>query len=135
MGLFLHTKKLFKRMFNPDGKNMNPHEEEIMDYLILNGGLEAAGIDSQTGELLYAFTPKIKEIMPDLYEDHISSVNTEVMGLWEKGYININFFEKDPIITLSEKALNKEEVDKLSPKDQWSLHEIKRILISPKEEL
>jgi hypothetical protein len=122
-------------VFNPDGKNMIPHEEKIIDYLILNGGLEAAGIDSQTGELLYAFTPKIKEIMPELYENHISSVNTEVMGLWEKGYINIDLFQKNPVITLSEKALNKEDIDKLSAKDQWSLHEIKRLLISPKKEL
>jgi hypothetical protein len=111
------------------------NDEELIEDLILKGGLQAAGVDSQTGELLYAFTPKIKEIMPELYEDHISSVNTEIMGLWEKGYINIDLFQKDPVITLSEKALNKEEVDKLSKKDQWSLYEIKRILISPKEEL
>ena len=110
-------------------------DEELIEDLILKGGIQPAGIDSQTGELLYAFTPKIKELMPELYEDHISSVNTEVMGLWEKGYINIDFFEKDPTITLSEKALNKEEVSKLSAKDQWSLHEIRRILISPREEL
>jgi hypothetical protein len=111
------------------------NDDELIEDLILKGGVQAAGIDSQTGELLYAFTPKIKEIMPELYEDHISSVNTEVMGLWEKGYINIDLFQKDPVITLSEKALNKEEVEKLSKRDQWSLHEIKRILISPKEEL
>jgi hypothetical protein len=111
------------------------NDDELIEDLILKGGVQAAGIDSQTGELLYAFTPKIKELMPELYEDHISSVNTEIMGLWEKGYINIDLFQKDPIITLSEKALNKEEVDKLSKKDQWSLHEIRRILISPREEL
>jgi hypothetical protein len=109
-------------------------DEELIESLILQGGIQAAGIDSQTGELLYAFTPKIKEIMPELYEDHISSVNTEVMGLWEKGYINIDLFQKDPVITLSKKALNVDEVKKLSAKDQWSLHEIKRILISPREE-
>jgi hypothetical protein len=128
-------KKIFKKMFNQERENMDPIEEEIMEYLILNNALEVVAVDSKTGELLYSFTPKIKEIMPELYEDHISSVNTDVMGLWEKGYININLFQKDPIITLSEKALNKEEVNKLSQKDQWSLHEIKRILISPKEEL
>ena len=110
-------------------------DDELIEDLILKGGVQAAGVDSQTGELLYAFTPKIKELMPELYEDHISSVNTEVMGLWEKGYINIDLFEKDPVITLSEKALDKEEVKKLSPRDQWSLHEIKRIIISPREEL
>ena len=113
----------------------NYDDSEMINKLILDGGLEVAAMDNDTGELLYSFTPKIKEIMPELYEDHISSVNTEVMGLWEKGYINIDLFQKDPVITLSEKALNKEEIEKLSPKDQWSLHEIKRILISPKEEL
>jgi hypothetical protein len=107
-------------------------DEELIEDLILKGGIEAAGIDSQTGEFLYSFTPKIKELMPELYEEHIASVNIELMGLWQKGYINIDLFEKDPVITLSEKALIKEEVDKLSSKDQWSLDEIKRMLISPK---
>jgi hypothetical protein len=122
-------------MFNEKNKNIDGNDDKLIEDLILRGGIQPAGIDSQTGDMLYAFTPKIKELMPELYEDHISSVNTEVMGLWEKGYINIDLFEKDPVITLSEKALNKGEVEKLSAKDQWSLHEIKRLLISPKEEL
>ena len=114
---------------------MESEEEKIINELILDGGLEVAAMDEDTGELLYSFTPKIKELMPDLYEEHIENVNSEVMNLWEKGFINLDLFEKDPVITLSEKAFNKQELDKLSPKDQWSLHEIKRILISPREEL
>ena len=47
-------------IFNPDGKNMIPEDQDAIDYLILNKGLEVVGVDSKTGELLYSFTPKIK---------------------------------------------------------------------------
>ena len=57
-------KKIFKMIFNPDGKNMIPEEQDSIDYLILNGGIEVVGLDSDNGEFLYAFTPKIKELMP-----------------------------------------------------------------------
>ena len=36
---------------------------EMINKLILDGGLEVAAVDSDSGELLYSFTPKIKEIM------------------------------------------------------------------------
>jgi len=104
-------------------------EEDIIDRLILNGGLEAAGVDSESGELLYTFTPKINEIMPELYSEHLNNVNSEVMALWEKGYLDLDFMSNDPVITLSEKAFDESEVKKLSKMHQWSLNEIKRLLI------
>lgn len=107
---------------------MNNEEEEIIDGLILNGGLEIAAMDEDTGELLYSFTPKIKDIMPDLYEEHIRTVNSELMNLWEKGFINLDLFERDPIITITPKALNKEEIVLLSKQERWSLFEILRLL-------
>lgn len=100
-------------------------EEDIIDRLILNGGLEAAGVDSESGELLYTFTPKINEIMPELYNEHLNNVNSEVMALWEKGYLDLDFMSNDPVITLSEKAHDEIEVRKLSKMHQWSLNEIK----------
>jgi hypothetical protein len=125
----LIIKKIFKRMFNPDGKNMIPNEEEIMDYLILNGGLEVVGIDSENQSFLYSFTPKIKELMPDLYEEHIRTVNSDILTLWEKGYVNIDFMSDDPVITITKKSLNNEELSKLSKQDQWAIAELKRLMI------
>ena len=58
-------------------------DSEIINELILNGGLEVSAMDQDTGEILYSFTPKIKELMPDLYQEHIQTVNQEVMNLWE----------------------------------------------------
>jgi hypothetical protein len=127
--MILLMKKIFKRMFNPDGKNMIPHEEEIMDYLILNGGLEVVGIDSENQSFLYSFTPKIKELMPDLYEEHIRTVNSDILALWEKGYVNIDFMSDDPVITITKKSLNDEELSKLSKQDQWAIAELKRLML------
>ena len=115
-------------IFNPDGKKMIPEEQDAIDYLLLNGGLEVVGLDSDNGEFLYAFTPKIKELMPELYEEHIGDVNKNVLKLWEMGYLEIDFMQQDPVITLGAKAFDLGEVSKLSKDDQWHLNEIKRLL-------
>jgi hypothetical protein len=121
-------KKIFKMIFNPDGKNMIPEEQDSIDYLLLNGGLEVVGLDSDSGEFLYAFTPKIKDLMPELYQEHISDVNKNVLKLWEMGYLEIDFMQEDPVITIGAKALDSLEMSKLSKDDQWHLNEIKRLL-------
>jgi hypothetical protein len=121
-------KKVFKSIFNPDGKNMIPEKQNAIDYLILNNALEVVGIDSDTSDFLYAFTPKIKEVMPELYHEHMNSLNSEIMGLWEKGYLDVDFLQEDPMITITAKALIDSEIDKLDKQEQWSLQEIKRLM-------
>jgi hypothetical protein len=115
-------------IFNPDGKNMIPEDQDAIDYLILNKGLEVVGVDSKTGELLYSFTPKIKELMPDLYDAHINHVNKEIMALWEKGFVNVDFLSDNPIVTLSDKAFIASDVATLSKDHQWALEEMKRLM-------
>ena len=107
---------------------MSDEEEEIIERLILDGGLEAVGVDEETGEFLYSFTPKIKNLMPDLYNEHITDVNSCIMQLWEKGFLEIDFFATEPIITLSAKAFDRVAVEGLSKKDRWNLFEIIRLL-------
>ena len=101
---------------------------EMINKLILDGGLEVASVDNDTGELLYSFTPKMKEIMPEIYQDHMHNVNSEIMNLWEKGFINMDLLQEDPLITLTLKALNKDEVKTLSKQERWSLFEVVRLL-------
>jgi hypothetical protein len=103
-------------------------ETEILDYLLLNGALEVVGVDSETGEFLYVFTDKLKKVMPELYQEHIKSVNSEIMRLWEKGLVDIDLMSKDPIVTISKKAVIEEELGNISKEDLWSLNEIKRVL-------
>jgi hypothetical protein len=103
-------------------------DSELINKLILDGAVEVAGIESDTGNFLYSFTPKIKELMPDIYQDHIKSVNDEVMNLWEKGFLDIDLLADDPIITITKKAISKESIATLSKNEIWSLSEIVRLL-------
>ncbi len=106
---------------------MSLNENEMIEKLILDGGLEVAGVDSEDGSLLYSFTPKIKELMPELYDDHMNAVNAEILSLWERGYVDIDFLSKDPIVTLTLKSFDEEEVFKLTKREKWSIEELKRL--------
>jgi hypothetical protein len=44
------------------------------------------------------------------------------------GYLEIDFMQQDPVITLGAKSFDLVEVSKLSKDDQWHLNEIKRLL-------
>jgi hypothetical protein len=112
-------------MFNPDGKMMSSQENEMIERLILEGGLEVAGIDSEDGSLLYSFTPKIKELMPELYDDHVNKVNSEILSLWERGYVDMDFLAKEPIVTLTNKSFDPIEMSKLRKQDVWAIEELK----------
>jgi hypothetical protein len=103
-------------------------DSELINKLILDGAIEVAGVESDTGNFLYSFTPKIKELMPDVYEEHIKSVNDEVMNLWEKGFLDIDLFSEDPIITITKKATSIKAIETLSKDEKWSLSEIVRLL-------
>jgi hypothetical protein len=104
-------------------------EDRLIEDLILGGALEVAGIDSQTGEFLYNITPKLRDVMPDLYQDHIETVNKNMLILWEKGYLNIDFMDDDPLVTVADKGLDLQEIKKLSQEEVFALEEIKRLLI------
>jgi hypothetical protein len=107
---------------------MNNNEDELIKNLILQGALEVAGVDSETNELLYTVTSKMQEVMPDMYEDHLTQVNRDLLNLWEKGYVNIDFLLAEPMVTISEKGLDKSEVSKLTKPEIWALEEVKRLL-------
>lgn len=109
---------------------MDDREKEIMDRLVVAGAIQMAGVDAETGEILYQFTPKLKEVMPELYHEHMNYVNHELMGLWERGFVNMDLMSDNPIVTLTEKAFNQEAIDGLSQSDKWAVQEIKRLMIS-----
>ena len=107
---------------------MDDREKKIIDKLILDGALQMSGVDSETGEILYQFTPKLKEVMPELYNEHLNFVNAELMRLWEKGFVNMDLMSDSPIVTLAEKAFDDNEIQTLSDQDRWAIQEVKRLL-------
>jgi hypothetical protein len=103
-------------------------DNKIIEHLILKGAVEFAGV-SETGEPLYNFTQSLKDVMPELYREHLNFVNAALMGLWEKGFIDMDLLEESPTVRLSPKAFDKDEISQLEEQDQFSLKEIKRILM------
>lgn len=107
---------------------MDNINNKIIDELILSGALQVAGVDQETGEFLYQFTQKLKDISPALYDEHVNHVNGELMRLWEKGLLDINIADENPIVKLTEKAFDDKELSQLSKEDRWGIEEIKRLL-------
>lgn len=104
------------------------NDDQIIEELILAGALEASAV-SETGELLYSFTNKLKDINPDLYREHLNFVNAEIMFFWEHGFVFISdLSEENPRVSLTEKAFDEEEIKQLDSEKKNTLSELKRIL-------
>jgi hypothetical protein len=106
---------------------MNDPIEDKIEELLLDGVLEVAGIDIETGEPLYNFTNKLKEYNQELYNIHNNYFFQDLTTLWEKGFVNIAFLEEDPTVTITAKACDEKEIEKLNKEEKHSLNEIKRI--------
>jgi len=106
------------------------NEDEIIEDLILQGALEVAGLDIESGEMLYNFTPKLQSINPELHNEFSKYFSSETQALWEHGFLEMDPTEENPIVRLTEKALKEEEVLKLEKDRQYTLKEIIRIIIS-----
>jgi hypothetical protein len=105
-------------------------EDDFIDALILNGALEVAAIDMESGEALYKFTDKLKEISPELYETQQAMFHEELMSLWEDGFLDLDPMEENPKVTLTPKAFSANHVDKLDDAKKSTLKEVIRIMLS-----
>lgn len=105
----------------------DPIQDKI-EELMLEGVLEVAGIDIDTGEPLYNFTSKLKEYDQDLYHIHNNYFFQDLTKLWEKGFVDIDFLQDDPVVTMTEKAWDNKEISKLNKEEKHSIDEIKRII-------
>ena len=107
-------------------------EDDAIDQLILAGALEVSGIDMDTGEPIYNFTEKLIDISPELHREVSLYFSRETMSLWSHGFLDMDVTEKNPIVTLTSKALDQEAVSKLSKESQATLKEIIRVIFLDK---
>jgi hypothetical protein len=107
-------------------------EDEIIDSLILNGGLEFVGVDEETGEPMYRPTSKLKDIDPKLSEDMSSYFSTTTMKLWEKGFIDMDVTVENPLVRLAEKSFNIDAVNLLGKEERVVIKEIIKVLSEKK---
>lgn len=103
-------------------------ENDEVDALILAGALEPAGIDSETGEILYNFTDKLKDVNPLLHREVNNTLNSHIMKLWELDMVSMDILSDNPILNLTTKAFDPKLIESLEEEVSYTLKEIKRTL-------
>ena len=83
-----------------------------LDELILNGGLEIAGL-TESGSFLYKFTDKLKDIDPELHSHMMSTMYDQIMFLWENGFITMDVTQENPTVSFTKKAFDPQSVNAL----------------------
>jgi predicted metalloprotease with PDZ domain len=73
----------------------------LIDKLIELGAIEIRGYDSITGQFTYNITPKCRELVPELFEEHFKFINEIAFKLWQKDHIDITFdIDGTPMVML-----------------------------------
>lgn len=100
------------------------NDDEFIDYLILNGAVEVAGIDSTTGEFLYSFTEKLAEVDPEMYRRSIEMFQDMVKTLWQKGFVDMNIDADNPTVRLNPRAFDEDAKLSLNVEELTALETI-----------
>lgn len=97
------------------------NDDDFIDNLILNGALEIIGIEEGTGEILYGFTDKLKEVDPKLHRKFVNHFHDDIMSLWENGFVSMDVTEVNPLVNLTEKAFDEIAVAHLGENERRTL--------------
>lgn len=100
-----------------------------IEDLILQGVLEPAGVDSNTGEILYNFTSKLKDFSPTLHREINNMFSSHIMTLWELKMVDMDITAENPNVKLTKNAFNPKLISKLNDDVAHTLREIKRNLV------
>jgi hypothetical protein len=102
--------------------------EDMLDDLILKGFVEVAGIDPRNGEMLYSFTNAAKQSIPEISNRFEEEFHKDIMFFWENGIVEMNVFETNPTIRITEKAFDEGVLSSLSRDQIHSLQIIVQAL-------
>lgn len=98
--------------------------EDMMEQLILDGSAEFAGIDVESGDMLYNFTSKLQTLHPEISSELEKYFHSYVMKLWEKGFIEMNILDKDPTVELTNLAYDEKALSSLDTVERRTLQAI-----------
>ena len=113
---------------------MNDEEmNEMIDNLVIHGYLELSGIDSASGEFLYRVTPELKELIPEMAKNLQNIFLEELNNLWVKGFVSMDFAEKDPSVKLTDMAFDEERVESLTFEERNTLNLVKEAMQKDEE--
>lgn len=99
-------------------------EEELVQYLLSIGALEYVFTD-EDGDPIYRLTPEAKDLVPELYEEHMKDFNSIVFSLWSKNLIDVVFDDDgEPLVGINENTTDSEMTKDLDRVEKEALQEI-----------
>lgn len=60
-------------------------KDAMIEHLIMQGAIQFAGIDNDSGEMLYSITDKLEDVNPHLYDQLAEQYNDHMFELIRKG--------------------------------------------------
>ena len=97
--------------------------DEQLEKLILDGIVEFAGLD-ENNEMLYSFSADLQEKMPELYELVMETHMHDIYVLWEKGFLQMDIADAEPLVRITHKALDEDAVNGLEPHLKLAIQQI-----------
>lgn len=104
--------------------NFDEDDERIkmfIDFMVELGALEIVGYDQKSDSFTYSITPKMKELIPEFFEEHKKFINQIAFDLWNKGHVEIQFEESGPLVMLKENVDYPSILDTLKEEERMFL--------------
>lgn len=60
-------------------------KDAMVEHLIMQGAIQFAGIDDDSGEMLYSITDKLEEVNPELYDQLHEQYRDHMFELLRRG--------------------------------------------------
>jgi hypothetical protein len=99
-------------------------DKELIEHLLSIGALEFVYVDSD-GEDIYRFTKQAKELVPEIYNEHMKDFNNIIFSLWMKNVVDVIFDENgEPLIGINDNTYRQESIDDLDENEKEALKEI-----------
>lgn len=96
-----------------------------IEHLILEGAVEVAGMNLETGEMMYTFTPELENINPELYGAVSDYIYGAILSVWTKGFIDMDALDPQAMVTLTPKAFDSDAIDReLGDREQQVLQQL-----------
>ncbi len=101
--------------------------DEFFNELLESGAVELSALD-ENGNPLYSFTEKILSLHPGLADKIQNAFHNDMMMLWQLGFLEMDITLVNPTVSLTSKAVDEKELDKLPYELKITLQTIKQAM-------
>lgn len=108
---------------------MQDNFDKLFDELIMSGAVELSAMD-ENGQPLYSYTEKIFEVFPNIASAMLNAFQNDIMQLWELGFLDMDVTDTNPIVRLTDSAMNDSLISNLSDDLRNTLNTIKNAMLS-----